>query len=277
VVTPKAIAARCYRASVIEPVTRIAPRTPRHTILTQSWLDLTFVHWRADPGDVAKLLPAGTEPDVFDGTSWVGLVAFRMHRIGLLSTPGLPYFGTFPETNVRLYSVDEAGRRGVVFRSLEASRLAPVLVARSVFRLPYMWARMEVERDGDVFDYRSRRRWPRSAGQPKSRLRVRVGDPLSTVGSLEDFLTARWGLHNRWYARPRATYLPNVHPAWPLHAASVLELDDELVAAAGLPGVGGPPDSVLYSPGVPVRFGPPLRSSARTDRASDRTDRAPAT
>jgi len=41
----------------------------------------------------------------------------------------------------------------------------------------------------------------------------------------------------------------------------------QLVAAAGLPGVGGPPDSVLYSPGVPVRFGPPLRSSARTDRA----------
>ena len=38
--------------------------------------------------------------------------------------------GSFLETNVRLYSVDEHGRRGVVFRSLEADRLLPVLTAR---------------------------------------------------------------------------------------------------------------------------------------------------
>jgi uncharacterized protein YqjF (DUF2071 family) len=246
-------------AGSVEPVTRTAPRTPRHTILTQQWLDLTFVHWRVDAADVAPLLPAGTRPDEFDGSSWVGLVAFQMYRIGLLRTPGLPYLGTFPETNVRLYTVDNFGRRGVVFRSLEANRLAPVLVARSVFRLPYMWARMDIRHDGDVAEYRSERRWPRIGGRPRSRLRVRVGQPLSAVGALEDFLTARWGLHNRWYARPSATYIPNVHPAWPLHDAELLELDDELVAAAGLPTPLGPPASVLYSPGVPVRFGPPPR------------------
>ncbi len=240
-----------------EPVTRTAPRIPRHTILTQHWRDLTFVHWRADPAAVAPLLPPGTTPDIFDGSTWVGLVAFRMWRIGVLRTPGLPYLGTFPETNVRLYSVDEAGRRGVVFRSLEATRLVPVLVARSVFRLPYMWAAMEIARDGDVIDYRSRRRWPSRWGRPRSRLRVRVGSALSTVGDLDDFLTARWGLHNRWYGRAASTYLPNVHPPWTLHDADVLDLDDELVAAAGLPQAQGPPDSVLYSPGVPVRFGPP--------------------
>jgi uncharacterized protein YqjF (DUF2071 family) len=55
----------------------------------------------------------------------------------------------------------------------------------------------------------------------------------------------------------RTLYLPNVHPRWPLHRARLLRLDDELMVAAGLPTPVGPPVSVLYSPGVAVRFGRP--------------------
>jgi uncharacterized protein len=241
---------------VAEPVTREPPRTPSRRLLTQRWRDLTFLHWPVSPDIVAPLLPPGVVPDVHDGVSWVGLVAFRMHRIGLLRSPGLPYLGSFPETNVRLYSVDGSGRRGLVFRSLEASRLAPVLVARSLFGLPYMWASMSVSRRDDEITYMSRRRWPRAQGQPRSRIRIMVGPPLARIGPLEDFRTARWGLHNRWYGRTR--YLPNVHPAWTLHGAQLLDLDDELIAAAGLPPPAEPPASVLYSPGVPVWFGPPI-------------------
>ena len=50
----------------------------------------------------------------------------------------------FPETNVRFYSVDAVGRRGVVFGSLEAARLAFVLGARSTLGLNYTWARMRI-------------------------------------------------------------------------------------------------------------------------------------
>jgi uncharacterized protein YqjF (DUF2071 family) len=241
---------------VTEPVTRTTPRALRRTILTQQWRELTFLHWPVDPAEVAPLLPPGTTPDIHDGSTWVGLVAFRMWRIGLGRTPGLPYFGTFPETNVRLYSVDEQGRRGVVFRSLEATRLVPTLVARSIFSLPYMWAKMQLEHDGDLLTYASRRRWPRDAGRPTSQLKVRVGEAVAEPSPLEDFLTARWGLHVDWHGR--TLYLPNAHPAWPLFRADVLDLQDDIVAAAGLPSVSGPPASVLYSPGVPVRFAPPI-------------------
>jgi uncharacterized protein YqjF (DUF2071 family) len=240
---------------VLEPVTRTAPRRLRGTILTQQWRELTFLHWPVPPEQVAPLLPAGTVPDLFDGVTWVGLVAFRMWRIGLGRLPGLPYLGTFPETNVRLYSVDEQGRRGVVFRSLEATRLLPVAVARTLFALPYMWARMDIERDGDEITYATRRRWPRDAGRPASALTVGVGERIETPTPLEDFVTARWGLHVGWHGR--TIYLPNAHPAWPLHRAQVRVLDDDLVRAAGLPDVAGPPASVLFSPGVPVRFGLP--------------------
>jgi len=243
---------------MVEPVTRTAPRSLRGTILTQQWRELTFLHWPVAPDEVAPLLPAGTTPDLHDGVSWVGLVAFRMWRIGLARTPGLPYLGTFAETNVRLYSVDGHGRRGVVFRSLEATRLLPVLVARTMFSLPYMWSRMQLAHDGNRITYTSRRRWPRDAGKPASRLRIKVGEAIDEPTPLEDFLTARWGLHVDW--RGRTLYLPNAHPAWPLHKAEIEDLNDDLVRAAGLPTVAGPPVSVLYSPGVPVRFGRPLRA-----------------
>ncbi|WFE55393.1 DUF2071 domain-containing protein [Micromonospora sp. WMMD712] len=196
----------------------------------------------------------GARPDTLDGAAHVGLVGFRMVGLGLGRGPGVPYFGTFWETNVRLYSVDDAGRRAVVFRSLDASRLVPVLVARASLRLPYLWSRMRLDRDGDTVTYRCRRRWPGPAGAA-SRLVVRVGDPIADPTPLEHFLTARWGLHTRAYGR--TLHLPNWHPRWPLHRAELLSLDDELVAAAGLPAPAGEPVSVLYSPGVPVVFGLP--------------------
>ena len=53
--------------------------------------------------------------------------------------------------------------------------------------------------------------------------------------------------------------MPNEHEPWPLRRATLVSLDDELVAAGGLPGVASrPPDSVLYSPGVHARFAMPL-------------------
>ena len=66
-------------------------------------------------------------------------------------------------------------------------------------------------------------------------------------------MTARWGLHNAVGKRVR--YLPNAHRRWPLHRAELLECDEDLLAASGFPGPLGDPVSVLYSPGVAVRFG----------------------
>ncbi|NJP35098.1 YqjF family protein [Micromonospora thermarum] len=239
----------------IEPVDCAPERAFPRAILRQRWEDLTFLHWAVAPDLVAPLLPPGTRPDTLDGVTYVGLIGFRMVGLGLGRGPEVPYFGTFWETNVRLYSVDGTGRRAVVFRSLDASRLVPVLVARATLRLPYLWSAMRLDRDGDRFTYRLRRRWPGPAGTT-SRMEVRVGEPIADPTPLEHFVTARWGLHTRAWGR--TLHLPNWHPRWPLHRAELLHLDDELVTAAGLPPPTGHPASVLYSPGVPVVFGPPV-------------------
>jgi len=239
---------------LIEEVTPETVRPVRRAWLVQSWHDLAFLHWALPPAVVAPFLPPGTRPDTLDGVTYVGLIGFRMVRLGPLRGPGLPYLGTFCETNVRLYSVDEQGRRAVVFLSLEAARLIPVLTAQLSLRLPYKWARMRLTKAEGVLRYTSRRRWP-GPRPATNAMAVRVGEPIAEPSAAEHFMTARWGLHTRAWGR--SLHLPNQHPRWPLHRAELLELDDSLITAAGLPAPTAPPVSVLYSPGVPVTFGAP--------------------
>ncbi len=233
----------------MESISQAAPHLPGRPVLQQFWSELTFLHWRVDASTVAPLLPPGIVPDIFDGSSWAGLIPFRMIRSAFFGGPAVPYFGTFAEVNVRLYGVDEFGRRGVVFASLEASQLAAVVAARTVFGLPYFWASADFGRDGQDYRYGSRR----VGGGPSTRIVSRasavpvVGDPLA------DFLTARWRL---FVARGETTVVQaNRHGPWPLVSAELLHLDDGLLAAAGLPGLAArPPDSVLFSPGVLTQF-----------------------
>ncbi|MET0304348.1 MAG: DUF2071 domain-containing protein, partial [Microbacteriaceae bacterium] len=159
------------------------------------------------------------------------------------------------EVNVRLYGIDEQGRRGVVFRSLEASSLPAVLAARAIFSLPYLWARTAQRPTEHGWEYASRRISPvPSRRGPGFRLGLSVDDATLVDDELSQFLTARWGLFQSRFGRTQ--WLPNAHEPWILHAAEVDGLRDDLCAAAGLPGVvERTPDSVLFSRGVTSEFG----------------------
>lgn len=74
--------------------------------------------------------------------------------------------------------------------------------------------------------------------------------------ALDDWVSARWRFLD---ARDGGVVAaPMRHEPWALHAAAVEHLDDELVAAAGHPGlVDRPPDHVRFAPGVDVTGGVP--------------------
>lgn len=237
-----------------DPVTGAAPPLLRRPFIRQHWGELAFAHWRVEPERVAPLLPPGTRPDVFDGSTWVGLIPFRLSGSAFGPAPAVPWAGTFLETNVRLYSVDGLGRRGVVFRTLEAERLVSVLAANAGLGLPYRWASMSQSRRDGVVEYRSRRL--STASRPSTLLSVRPTAEVVEADPLADFLTARWGMHVARGGRTR--YWPNRHEAWSLRRAELVDLDDRLVADSGLPGVTDrEPDSLLWSDGVDTVFAPP--------------------
>jgi hypothetical protein len=229
-----------------------APPLPAPVFSHQSWTDLTFLHWPVAPEAVAHLYPAGSRPDVFaDGRTYVGLVPFAMSDVSLVVSRSIPYFGRFLETNVRLYSTDDEGRHGVLFRSLETTRLAVVPVTRIGIGTPYTWARMRLVRRGDRITYDSTRRWPHRG--LRSMLTIEIGEPVDPT-PLEVWLTARWGTHTR--KAGRTWWVPNEHVPFPLRAAEVVDLADELVAAGGVRTT-GERLRALYSPGVRARFGRP--------------------
>ena len=142
-------------------------------MMNQSWRDLTFLHWAVDPEEVAHRMPPGVRPDTLNGVTYVGLIPFRMVGAGIARGPGVPWFGSFLETNVRVYSVDDTGRRGIVFLSLDADRAAVVVGARAAFGLPYRWARMRYRASGDVHAYDARLR--RAGRRAESHVVVRAG------------------------------------------------------------------------------------------------------
>lgn len=208
------------------------------------------MHWRVPAERVAPLLPAGLRPDVHDGSSWVGLIPFVLDRATIFGSPPIPWFGDFVEINVRLYAVDTSGRRGVVFLTLEANRLAAVLAARAVFGLPYRWARTRLEVSDGRYRYTGARHRRTRA---RTEIVVRPDTQRVIDDALADFLTARWALFTT--QRGKTIHLRNTHEPWPLFTATLEVLDDHLLADTGFADLASrPPDSVLFSPGVTTWF-----------------------
>ncbi len=93
---------------------------------------------------MAPLLPPGSARTSSTARPGWALIPFRLTDAWLGVPVPLPWVGSFAETNVRLYSVDDQGRRGVVFCTLESQRLAFVLGAQLALGLPYRWSRMSI-------------------------------------------------------------------------------------------------------------------------------------
>ncbi|NYH55429.1 hypothetical protein HNR06_005018 [Nocardiopsis arvandica] len=232
------------------------PPLPGPPLLRQSWRETVFAHWALPPEQVAPLLPEHTRPDVLDGLAYVGLVAFR---VPATTAAGIPV-GGFGEVNVRLYSVDGYGRRGVVFLSMDADSAHNVLAARTLTGLPYMWSDVSLRSRGHVHAGAVRRRLPR--GGARGRWRFTVGERMDHPGPLERFVTARWGLHTRHAGR--TLWIRVHHRPWPLYRAHSWTYQGDLLRAAGVHVGDREPVSLLWSPGVATGVCPSLVGAPRT-------------
>jgi uncharacterized protein YqjF (DUF2071 family) len=152
--------------------------------------------------------------------------------------------------NVRTYVIGPDGRPGVWFFTLEASRLAAVLAARSLYGLPYRWARMSVREHGGVMQYRSRRK--RSFGRGKAVIDIQPGRSIRSE-TFDNFLTGRYRLYSVMWKRLVCADID--HQPWSLHEARVLRLEQDVIEACGLPTPQGDP-VVHFSRTLDVRIGP---------------------
>ncbi|GAA4685542.1 YqjF family protein [Frondihabitans cladoniiphilus] len=232
-----------------------APPLPHRPVTFHRQRDVVLLHWRVDPALVADLVPGGCTPDLHDGSAWVALTGYVFADSTVPPLPPLGRLGTMTEVTVEILTVDADGRQGIAYRSIDTQHLPAIAAARLGIGLPYTYARAGSRRYGPQIAHRTRR--PGGAGEgaagASARLRVRASGPASPSDPLVAFLTRRWGVHAHHLGRTSWWRLE--HEPWVLERADVLELDETLLAAAGLGMLAGtPPDSVLCSTGADVRY-----------------------
>jgi uncharacterized protein YqjF (DUF2071 family) len=235
----------------------ISPYPPipvRYPLMIQNWESLTFFHWKYAASVIRKMIPSGLEVDTFDGSAWVSLAPFLITGTRVPFSPPLPWISRFPETNVRTYVVGPGGHHGVWFFSLDAARLAAVAGARAAYRLPYMWAKMNVGRQGHQVRYTATRRFPGAPAEYSITLTPGERFEPEELGDLDHFLTARYRLYS--VLAGRLAFAQIEHYPWPLARARLESLRQTIVQAAGLPAPAGDP-LIHYSEFIPVRIGRP--------------------
>jgi uncharacterized protein len=242
-------------------VTAPAASPVRLPVMLQRWEAITFVHWRYDAAALRPVLPRGLEPEVCDGSAWVGLVLFRLR----IAPPGVAAafaLNSVPEMNLRTYVVDPDRRPAVWFLSLDVGNRVLAVGGRSLYRLPYHHADMSVERERGTTVYRSHRRDRRRPADVSVRVRIGERIPQRSLRRLDHFLTARFQLVTS--AGPLLLRAPVEHRSWQLRRADVTEIEETLVPAAGLSPTAGEPVIHAADP-VEVRIGV-LRPIVRTRR-----------
>lgn len=232
----------------MDSVDRIAPtRRPERPVWGwQNWRQLLFMHWPVPIQALRAAVPRSFELDLHEGVAYVGVVPFAMQGVRPRFVPQ-PAALDFLETNVRTY-VLRGGEPGVYFFSLEAASRLAVAAARAAFALPYHYAHMTLAASADVAHYTTQR----SGSGVRHDVRYRVHEPMaaSVPGTLQYFLLERYLLFTERRGTPLRGQVH--HAPYPVQRAQVLQVHDELVAAAGLPAVSGLPSLVHYSPGVDV-------------------------
>ena len=212
------------------------PVPPRRWTWRQSWRDLLFLHWPVPSAALRPFVPEGLAVQEFDGTSWIGVVPFRMAGVMRRPLPDLPGVSAFPELNVRLY-VEAEGKAGVWFLSLDATNPLAVWAARTFFHLPYHRADIALSPRGGRIAYRAARR------RGDARFEATYGPdgaPYEAAsGTLDRWLTERYCLYAE---APGGALLRNdVHHApWPLQPAVADIRVNTMAAPYGIE-LSGPP------------------------------------
>lgn len=192
--------------------------------MKQTWNDLLFAHWPVSNSCLTPYVPPGLELQQWEGTSWISVSPFLLDPLRLRGLPHLPFVHRFQELNIRTYVVKN-GKAGILFLNLDASSWLAVWTARSVAHLPYRYAKMSFQTDGEYINYSSQRHIP-GHGQAEFAGKYHPKRPdcfHAEPGSLVHWLTERYCL----YASDSEgrLYTGDIHHLpWPLQEAA-LEID----------------------------------------------------
>ena len=237
----------------VEAIDRITPtrRPEGRIVMRQQWRDLLFLHWEVSSAQLQSLIPSELTIDTFEGKAYIGLVPFTMRNVRPVWSPSVPPLSNFHETNVRAYVHYKGRNPGVWFFSLDAANAIAVQIARAWFKLPYFYARMQLEKEKRIrgeeeievnqsaihnpqstIKYMTERLWPSPVpARCEVNWTTEEGIRHAEPGTLEHFLIERYILYAY---RNGNLYSGQVHhPTYPVQNATVELFRRELDCAGG--------------------------------------------
>ncbi|HEX2976632.1 MAG TPA: DUF2071 domain-containing protein [Bacteroidales bacterium] len=180
----------------------------------QEWHSVLFAHWMVPSITVKKLIPAGLDPDLYNGEGWVSLVGFRVKEMHPNHLPAFPPFSDFYEINMRTY-VKRNEHPGIYFLSLEAQKAASAFLGRTFTGLNYLksdisYSKNSVQSDNLTYGYRLK-------------IGYVPGMCKGTKTMLDKWLTDRYTM---FHELKGGIYGHNIHHVdWPLRAVRMEEFE----------------------------------------------------
>lgn len=194
--------------------------------LTAEWRHLVMLNYEVAHELVAPFVPAGTEPDFWNGKTFVSVVGFLFLKTKVLGVP-IPFHRNFEEVNLRFYvrrKAPEGWRRGVVFIREIVPRAAIAWAAKTFYNENYLALPMthQIETENETVR-RVTYSWKFSGALQSLTLATRGQPEPLVTGSQAEFITEHyWG-----YSRQRdgGTMEYQVeHPSWRVQSAREVKL-----------------------------------------------------
>lgn len=217
-----------------------------------------MLNFSIEPKLLRKYLPAGTETDQWDGTTFISLVAFRFLNTKVRGL-AIPFHRHFEEINLRFYVRShgpEGWRRGVVFVREVVPRRAIANIARWLYNENYQACptRSTIVDPSDAHSGSVEYGW-KHGGQWLTVGAQFTGKPdLPAPNSQEEYITEHyWGYSSQ---RDGSTMEYQVeHPQWRVWSAAETTLDGDFIGFYGsefADALTSPPSSVFVADGSPV-------------------------
>ncbi|PZE35397.1 DUF2071 domain-containing protein [Curtobacterium sp. MCPF17_031] len=251
-----------------DPRTRATVALRHRAVTVHAWDDVVFAHWRCEPETLARLVPRGTRPDIVDGSAWVGLVSYVFRETQVPPFPPSTRLGSMTEVTVEVLTVDDVGRRGIAYLTVDTPNVPAIVAAHALLGVPYTFAWARSRRRGETLGHRSVRHPDRvrhpiravrqarrtgGATGPRHAASVRVVAGEVDRSALAADLTTRAGIHARLLAQ--TLYWQRQHAPLTVRSARLERLEGDLPDAVGLPGLfDREPDSLLVVDGTTVRY-----------------------
>ncbi len=205
----------------------------------QEWNDAIFLHWQVDFDLLSELVHPDLEIDLFEGTPWVSLIAFKMEKIRPKNFPAIRAISNFHEINLRTY-VKYKGKSGVHFLSIEGGKKLSCKIARIISELPYCFSHIS-RKTGSLISYNN------ELGD-SLKIEYSVGATIERKEDIDLWLTERYALFQ--HTKKHINTFEIHHIEWPIHSLNLGQIEMNYPRLNGL--LLELPDRKHYSTGVQV-------------------------